>query len=80
MANKNTCAECGTTTYRYADMVGDLCPLCAQERTLAAEVDAANAAFEQSKEQLQARRDEREEDQKRAADASSSKSKVKASA
>lgn len=65
MPQNHTCAACGTTTYRYADMVGDLCPSCAQERDLANEVNAAFAAAERTKEQLEEQREERE---KRASD------------
>lgn len=63
---EDICANCGTTTYTRADMVGNVCPICAAELTLMAAVDDAFREAEAMKAQLADKREERE---KLAADA-----------
>lgn len=63
---EDICDNCGTTTYTRADMVGNVCPICAAEMTLMAAVEEAFREAEGVKAQLADKRDERE---KLAADA-----------
>lgn len=59
MTVRHVCAQCGTSAYNEADMVGNVCPQCWLENELTASVAEAQAQAEAVKAQLDEARKER---------------------
>ena len=60
MSVRHVCAQCGTTAYNQADMVGNVCPQCWQENLV---LQSVQQTLETAK-QVQARIAEQREDRK----------------